>query len=169
MLIEFKWETCLLLIPRRASLALAPLPVIPVGADVLIGPLSVLVSGRSGDRPLRTSLRGESKEGPQPLFVSFQIGWFSGGRDALSKRAGGTFVAKAGSKLVCDLGKRNRNLPLPCGVSFATFLCPNKEKLHTQPALIHRPVQTNKAKTALPHSFEAGRLFYSSGSNLLIV
>ena len=29
---------------------------------------------------------------------------------------------------------RNRNLPLPCGVSFATFLWPNKEKLNTQPA-----------------------------------
>ena len=69
-------------------------------------------------------LSGENpKRGRSPSLCRFKIGWFSGGRDALSKRAGGTFVAKAGSKLVCDLGKRNRNHPLPCGFSFATFLC----------------------------------------------
>ena len=39
---------------------------------------------------------------------------------------------------------RNRNLPLPCGVSFATFLWPNKEKLNTQLAPADRPVLTGE-------------------------
>ena len=103
----------MLLFPRRASLTLAPLPVKIVGADALIGPLSVLVSGRSGDRPLRTSLRGESKEGPQPLFVSFQ------NRESQGRG-------------------RNRNLPLPCVVSLSTSLWTSKEKLNSQLASLNQ-------------------------------
>ena len=79
----------------------------PVSADGFAYARAAACAG-NGDQvqPTVYALRGESKEGPKPLFVSFQLGKVKGGRDALSKRAGGTFVAKAGSKLVCDQGRR---------------------------------------------------------------
>ena len=62
------------------------------------------------------------------------------GKGAIKMRSPGRIQRGAAAPLCVVLIResqgrgRNRNLPLPCGVSFATFLWPNKEKLNTQPA-----------------------------------
>ena len=61
-------------------------------------------SPRGGEMSAKPTERGRGDEANEPCRLR-------SGRDALSKRAGGAFVAKAGSKLVCDLVRLCKKSP----------------------------------------------------------